>query len=91
MLMFSPTLAGAKISAAPWWTVAFRILTVVYLFPNIHVRGRLARTNTVSNTAFRGFGAPQGMFIAECLMEEVADQLSMPVERLREINMYKTS
>ena len=60
-----------------------------YLIPNIHVRGRLAKTNTVSNTAFRGFGGPQGMFIAETFMEEIADHLSMPVERLREINMYK--
>ena len=60
-----------------------------YLFPNVHVRGRLAKTNTVSNTAFRGFGGPQGMFIAETYMEEIADHLGMPVERLREINMYK--
>ena len=61
----------------------------VYLIPNVHVRGRLARTNTVSNTAFRGFGGPQGLFIAETYMEEVADHLHMPVEKLREINMYK--
>ena len=60
-----------------------------YHFPNVHVRGRLAKTNTVSNTAFRGFGGPQGMFIAESYMEEIADHLSIPVERLREINMYK--
>ena len=60
-----------------------------YHFPNIHVRGRLAKTNTVSNTAFRGFGGPQGMFISETYMEEVADRLHMPVEKLREINMYK--
>ena len=60
-----------------------------YLFPNVHVRGRLAKTNTVSNTAFRGFGGPQGMFIAETYMEEIADHLGMPVEKLREINMYK--
>lgn len=60
-----------------------------YLFPNVHVRGRIAKTNTVSNTAFRGFGGPQGMFIAETYMEEIADHLKMPVERLREINMYK--
>ena len=60
-----------------------------YKFPNVHVRGRLARTNTVSNTAFRGFGGPQGMFIAESYMEEVADHLSIPVDRLREINMYE--
>lgn len=60
-----------------------------YLIPNIHVRGRIAKTNTVSNTAFRGFGGPQGLFIAETYMEEIADQLSIPVEKLREINMYK--
>ena len=60
-----------------------------YLIPNVHVRGRLAKTNTVSNTAFRGFGGPQGMFISESYMEEVADRLGMPVEKLREINFYK--
>ncbi|KAK4189852.1 molybdopterin binding aldehyde oxidase/xanthine dehydrogenase [Podospora australis] len=60
-----------------------------YLIPNIHVRGRLCKTNTMSNTAFRGFGGPQGMFIAECYMSEVADRLGMPVEKFREINMYK--
>lgn len=60
-----------------------------YHIPNVHVRGRLAKTNTVSNTAFRGFGGPQGMFISETYMEEIADHLSIPVEKLREINMYK--
>ena len=62
-----------------------------YLIPNIHVRGRVAKTNTVSNTAFRGFGGPQGMFIAETYMAEVADQLGMPIERLQEINFYKSN
>ncbi|RYP76842.1 hypothetical protein DL771_001578 [Monosporascus sp. 5C6A] len=60
-----------------------------YRIPNVHVRGRLCKTNTMSNTAFRGFGGPQGMFIAESYMSEVADRLGMPVEKLREINMYK--
>jgi xanthine dehydrogenase/oxidase len=60
----------------------------VYNIPNVFVRGRICKTNTVSNTAFRGFGGPQGMFIAETMMEEVADHLSIPVQRLREINMY---
>ncbi|KAL8738634.1 MAG: hypothetical protein Q9181_000580 [Wetmoreana brouardii] len=60
-----------------------------YLIPNVHVRGRLAKTNTVSNTAFRGFGGPQGMFIAETYMEEIADYLGMSVEKLREINFYR--
>lgn len=60
-----------------------------YLIPNVHVRGRLAKTNTMSNTAFRGFGGPQGLFISESYMNEIADRLDIPVERLREINMYK--
>ncbi|KAI7489247.1 hypothetical protein KC351_g1471 [Hortaea werneckii] len=61
----------------------------VYKIPNVHVRGRICKTNTVSNTAFRGFGGPQGMFIAETYMEEVADHLKIPIEKLREINMYQ--
>lgn len=60
-----------------------------YLIPNFHVRTRPCKTNTVSNTAFRGFGGPQGMFIAESYMEEIADRLMIPVEELREINFYQ--
>lgn len=60
-----------------------------YSIPNAHVRGHLCKTNTMSNSAFRGFGGPQGMFIAETYMEEVADRLGMPVEKFREINMYE--
>ncbi|KAI0846571.1 xanthine dehydrogenase [Daldinia vernicosa] len=62
-----------------------------YKFPNVHVRGRLCKTNTMSNTAFRGFGGPQGLFFAECYMSEVADRLGIPVERFREINFYKAN
>lgn len=60
-----------------------------YKIPNVHVRGRLCKTNTMSNTAFRGFGGPQGMFMAESYMSEVADRLGMPVEEFREINFYE--
>lgn len=60
-----------------------------YKIPNVHIRGRLCKTNTMSNTAFRGFGGPQGLFMAESYMSEVADRLGMPVEKLREINFYK--
>ena len=60
-----------------------------YKIPNVHFRGRICKTNTMSNTAFRGFGGPQGMFIAETYMEETADRLGIPVEKFREINLYK--
>jgi xanthine dehydrogenase/oxidase len=59
----------------------------VYSIPNVHVRGRICKTNTVSNTAFRGFGGPQGMFICESMMSEVADRLNMSVDKFREINL----
>jgi len=55
----------------------------------VNVRGRLCKTNTMSNTAFRGFGGPQGLFIAESYISEIADRLDIPVEKLREINFYK--
>lgn len=61
----------------------------VYNIPNLHVRGWACKTNTVSNTAFRGFGGPQGMFMCESMMEEVADRLGMSSDALRELNMYK--
>ncbi|KAH1491913.1 hypothetical protein KXV92_008609 [Aspergillus fumigatus] len=60
-----------------------------YNIPNVHVRGRVCKTNTVSNTAFRGFGGPQGMFFAESFMEEIADHLDIPVEQFRQQNMYQ--
>ncbi|KAK6826067.1 hypothetical protein PG987_013561 [Apiospora arundinis] len=60
-----------------------------YKIPNVHIRGRLCKTNTMSNTAFRGFGGPQGLFMAESYMSEVADRLGMPVEEFRQINLYE--
>jgi xanthine dehydrogenase/oxidase len=62
-----------------------------YNIPNVYIRGRICKTNTVSNTAFRGFGGPQGIFIAESYIEEIADRLDIPSERLREINFYKAN
>ena len=59
-----------------------------YKIPNVMIRGKVCKTNTMSNTAFRGFGGPQGMFVAESYMEEVADRLGLPVDKLREINLY---
>ncbi|KAF3911352.1 hypothetical protein ABW20_dc0100059 [Dactylellina cionopaga] len=59
-----------------------------YNIPNVNVRGRICKTNTVSNSAFRGFGGPQGLFIAETYISEVADALGMDVDKVREINYY---
>jgi len=46
--------------------------TGVYAFPNIQVRGRVVKTNTVPSGAFRGFGSPQVLFGIEQLMNRIA-------------------
>ncbi|THC93623.1 hypothetical protein EYZ11_006907 [Aspergillus tanneri] len=60
-----------------------------YHIPNVHIRGWVCKTNTHSNTAFRGFGAPQAMFIAESYMSAAAEGLGIEVDELRRRNLYE--
>ncbi|MBH5338384.1 xanthine dehydrogenase molybdopterin binding subunit [Streptomyces pactum] len=60
-----------------------------YWIPNARVAGRIARTNTVSNTAFRGFGGPQGMLVIEDIMGRCAPRLGLDPMELRERNFYR--
>ncbi|MDN3023880.1 xanthine dehydrogenase molybdopterin binding subunit [Streptomyces sp. S.PB5] len=60
-----------------------------YWIPNARVAGRIARTNTVSNTAFRGFGGPQGMLVIEDILGRVAPKLGLDPMELRERNFYR--
>ncbi|MEV3855815.1 xanthine dehydrogenase molybdopterin binding subunit [Streptomyces sp. NPDC050095] len=60
-----------------------------YWLPHARVAGRIARTNTVSNTAFRGFGGPQGMLVIEDILGRVAPQLGLDPMELRERNFYR--
>ncbi|KAF7303760.1 Xanthine dehydrogenase/oxidase [Mycena indigotica] len=43
----------------------------------------------VSNTAFRGFGGPQGMAVAEHYLEAIADKLNLDIDHVRQINLYQ--
>lgn len=61
-----------------------------YKIPNLRVRGRVCKTNLPSNTAFRGFGFPQGAFVTETCMSAVAAKCRLPPEKVRELNMYRT-
>jgi xanthine dehydrogenase/oxidase len=56
--------------------------------PALRIRGRLCRTNQASNTAFRGFGGPQGMLIANMWMDHGARALGMPLAEVFARNMY---
>ncbi|MFF8375990.1 xanthine dehydrogenase molybdopterin binding subunit [Streptomyces sp. NPDC015661] len=60
-----------------------------YWLPNARITGRIARTNKVSNTAFRGFGGPQGMLVIEDIMGRCAPLLGLDPAELRERNFYR--
>ncbi|XP_043934178.1 aldehyde oxidase 3-like [Protopterus annectens] len=60
-----------------------------YSIPNFRCAGFVCKTNLPSNTAFRGFGVPEGLLITEYLVNEVAMRSGIPPEKIREMNMYK--
>uniref|UniRef100_A0A672VB00 Xanthine dehydrogenase/oxidase n=1 Tax=Strigops habroptila TaxID=2489341 RepID=A0A672VB00_STRHB len=59
-----------------------------YNIPNVSSMGIICKTNLSSNTAFRGFGGPQGMMIAECWMSDIARKCGLPPEEVRKLNLY---
>ncbi len=59
-----------------------------YFIPHVRVRGTVCRTNKTSQTAFRGFGGPQGMLIVEDLLSRCAPRLGLEAEELRRRNFY---
>jgi len=62
-----------------------------YWLPNVAMRGYCARTNTQSNTAFRGFGGPQGALAIEVILDSIARQLGHDPLAVRQANFYGTS
>lgn len=58
----------------------------VYEIPNVKIKGRVCFTNFPSNTAFRGFGGPQGMLITENWIQRIAMELDKTPEEIREAN-----
>ena len=62
-----------------------------YFIPNVELQGRVVKTNLVSNTAFRGFGGPQGMLIIEEILDRIARETGLPPEVVRERNLYHGS
>jgi xanthine dehydrogenase large subunit len=60
-----------------------------YWIPNIRVNGRIAKTHKTSNTAFRGFGGPQGMLVIEDIFGRCAPLLGLDPMDLRERNFYR--
>jgi xanthine dehydrogenase large subunit len=71
--------------------VLARALTHVdnaYWVPHIRCTGLACKTNTVSNTAFRGFGGPQGVVVLEDAIGRIAHVLGRTPEEVRAVNFY---
>lgn len=62
-----------------------------YFYPAVHAAAKPLYTNTVSNTAFRGFGGPQGIVGAERVIEEIAYALGKDPLEIRKLNFYGTT
>jgi xanthine dehydrogenase large subunit len=59
-----------------------------YLLSALDATGWVCKTHKTSQTAFRGFGGPQGMLVIEDILERIAGTLGLPPEVVRERNFY---
>lgn len=63
--------------------------TSSYFIPNVTATGYCCRTNLAPNTAFRGFGGPQAMFVMEAAIHKAAKETGFSVETIQQINLLK--
>jgi len=70
------------------WRSLFHCDNAYYL-PNVEATGRVCRTHKTSQTAFRGFGGPQGMVAIEDILSQAAQRLSIPGDVIRARNFYR--
>ena len=59
-----------------------------YFLENVDIESHRCKTNTVSNTAFRGFGGPQGMYAIEYAIDDIARTLNKDPLAVRRNNFY---
>jgi len=62
-----------------------------YFVPDVAIHGYSGKTNTQSNTAFRGFGGPQGAIAMEHILDSIARALCRDALDVRRINFYGTT
>ncbi|MEM1318045.1 MAG: xanthine dehydrogenase molybdopterin binding subunit, partial [Pseudomonadota bacterium] len=74
--------------SGPVVTRALTHLDNCYHLPAADLLGFAAKTNTVSNTAFRGFGGPQGIIASEAMIDEIARHLGKDPKEVRAVNYY---
>ncbi len=60
-----------------------------YFIPNVKATGYMCKTNLPPNTAFRGFGGPQGMFVIESAIYKAAEKLGVRAHEIQKKNLLK--
>ena len=63
--------------------------TNAYFIPNVKIKAYCCKTNLPPNTAFRGFGGPQGMFVIEAAIQYAAKEMGLPPRKIQEANLLK--
>ena len=81
--------AAADLSPAVLERTLFHC-TNSYYVPNVTATAYSCRTNLPPNTAFRGFGGPQGMFVIEAAIATAAEQLGVPAWEIQQRNLIQT-
>ena len=76
--------------SGPVMTRALTHLDNCYFIKSLKAIGYVCKTNTVSNTAFRGFGGPQGMLTIENILYSVSQFLNRPIDEIRKVNYYSS-
>ena len=74
--------------SAPVMTRALCHFDNAYWLPEVVMHGYAARTDTQSNTAFRGFGGPQGAIAMEVILDSIARRLGRDPLDVRRVNFY---
>jgi len=59
-----------------------------YYLEHVEITSHRCKTHTVSNTAFRGFGGPQGMMVIEAVLDDIARTLNLDPLGVRRVNLY---
>ena len=80
--------AAADLSPAVLGRTLFHA-TNSYFVPNVTVNAYSCKTNLPPNTAFRGFGGPQGMFVIEAAIHHAARQIGIAPELIQENNLLQ--
>ena len=81
--------AAADLSPAVLERTLFHC-TNSYYIPNVRATAYSCRTNLPPNTAFRGFGGPQGMFVIEAAIAKAAETLHISAAIIQKANLQKT-